>query len=262
MDKLTKNIERSISAALPNISEYLERRQDINSSKFEARASALAHISKLQEFISGQLQHVAELYKNISIIHEEERSRLAELVKNGTAQPQPVWAQVATKKPKPQTAAPKRSSVNIANGISLPAIRVANFSAVRQDGELYYVESANHFAFILAGQMFHGNIGQILQENAEQVRTIDCRFGKNCTVQGCNFYHDPSISDSKDVRNYHVAQFIYRPPSAERRCMRLFGSIDHAPSDLTAESAGNVSSNRDRAMHELLCAFVLSRHFA
>jgi hypothetical protein len=262
MDKLTKGIERAITSALPNTSEHTERRQDINSARFEARAAFLTHIGKIREFVAGQLNSIDTLHKNIAAIHEEEKMRLAELLKSG-ATPQPAstgWAQVATKKPK-ATAPAKRAAVQIVQGVSLPAVRVPTFADVRGDGELYYVETANHFAFMLGGQLFHGNIGAILQENTEQHHTIDCRYGKNCVVPNCNFYHDPIISGTKDVRNYHVGQFIYRPPT-DRRGMRTFGSVEHLAADLNGESSGNVSSNRDRAVHELLCAMVLSKHFS
>jgi hypothetical protein len=116
---------------------------------------------------------------------------------------------------------------------------------------------------MLNSQLFHGNVGNILGESVDQRKTIDCRYVKGCGVANCAFYHDPAVfPHSTDVRNYHIGQFIYRPANSERRSMRSFGSLDNATNDLAAETCGGVSAARDRAVHELLCALVLSKYFA
>ena len=148
--------------------------------------------------------------------------------------------------------------ITISSTISLSAIVVTSFDAVKQDGYLYYNSNAEHFAFRLNGCLFHGNIGTIFDKPGDASRTADCRYA-DCRHREdgtCRYYHNPDIySGSKERRNY-VNSLTYTPASAPRGRWIHFGSLPNLDADAPHVDVGSANMMRDHSMHNLLCALI------
>ena len=176
------------------------------------------------------------------------------------------------KKPKPIEDTPaqpqevaKSNSVNFTEALSLNAINVALFSDVKQDGNLYYVTSADHFAFKINGFMFHGNIGMIYTDEKNPGKIKDCRFASMCSKQDkCEYYHDPlSFPGSRDHRNFIASSWLYAPPDSQyknKMRSRRFGSREHLDMDIVQLTQEEVSRFYDQSMHDFLCAMLLKKN--
>jgi hypothetical protein len=152
--------------------------------------------------------------------------------------------------------------INITTSITINAIPAKSFADVRCDGSLYYVSSCAHFALMINGLLFHGNIGIIYTDTEDPEKIKDCRFTDGCNrVNSCRYYHDPTIfNDSNDRRNYIASSFIYTSPAAmykNRSRSRRFGSIENLDTDILGLSDEEKNRTYDQAMHDLLCALVL-----
>ncbi len=161
--------------------------------------------------------------------------------------------------------APKSNSVNFTDALSLNAINVALFSDVKQDGNLYYVTSADHFAFKVNGFMFHGNIGMIYTDEKNPGKIKDCRFASMCSKQDkCEYYHDPlSFPGSRDHRNFIASSWLYAPPDSQyknKMRSRRFGSREHLDMDIVQLTQEEVSRFYDQSMHDFLCAMLLKKN--
>lgn len=264
--KLIAAIGAKIDTALPGIDSYLEQSNPIVIPKFEARRVFITHADKVVDYLAVQVKQIREKIEHIRGIHEAERNILRNLADNRpnteVAQPTQAWTTVGKKRPIATTPQLKRTPVPINGSIQINAVRVPEFAQVQQDGELYYVESAGHFAVYIGGQLFHGNMGNIIVDDAPRRRTTDCKYIKGCNNSACEYYHDPLLfTKSNDVRNYHTSQFHYRPANSEKRTGgRSFGSHDNLSADIAAESPADISMRRDLAMHEILCALILSKY--
>lgn len=150
-------------------------------------------------------------------------------------------------------------SIQITDNISLPAITVATFDAVADDGRLYYVESANHFAMYILKHLFHGNIGNIYNNEKMPVKIKNCQFHTKEYSDRCRYYHDPmTVSGSNDVRNFVANAWTYNSmPINEYTKQRHFGSLSNLDSDIKGVSSDDIARYRDMAFHDLLCLFVL-----
>jgi len=156
------------------------------------------------------------------------------------------------------------TKVKFTEAISLPAISVMTFDKVQQDGELYYIEPNNHFAFKLGGIMFHGNIGIIYSEEKNPEKVKDCKFATNCVKhEKCNYYHDPlKFPTSKDYRNFVANSFIYTPidmRQKNRPVNRRIGSRDHLDMDVIGLQEDEVGRFNDQVMHDVLCALIVKQ---
>lgn len=153
------------------------------------------------------------------------------------------------------------SRVKITEGLYVPAIHVPSFADVKQDGNLYFIERSEHFAFKIAGYMFHGNIGVIYTESTEPEKIKDCKYVGTCTKENCPYYHDPALFDgSCDQRNFIASSFIYTPPHSaykNKSRSRRFGSRDHLETDIVGLSEEERSRFYDQTMHDFLCAMLL-----
>lgn len=156
---------------------------------------------------------------------------------------------------------PIKSLIKFTEALSLPAIVVGSFDAVKQDGDLYYVEPADHFAFRIAGQLWHGNIGSIYTDDKNPEKIKDCKFARSCLKQGsCDYYHDPlHFCGSRDHRNFIASSWLYSPPTQYKNKPRArkFGSRDHLDLDIVGLHADEITRMRDQAMHDMLCAMLL-----
>lgn len=155
-----------------------------------------------------------------------------------------------------------KSRIKFTEALSLPAIKVPTFDYVKSDGELYYVECADHFAFKLAGQLMHGNIGVIYTEEKNPEKIKDCKFAANCMKQDkCDYYHDPvEFPGSKDHRNFIASSWLYAPPNSQfknRSRSRRFGSRDHLDTDIVGLQSEEITRFNDQTVHDVLCALLL-----
>lgn len=155
----------------------------------------------------------------------------------------------------------KYSRVKITEGLFIPAISVSTFADVRQDGNLYYVANSDHFAFKVAGYMFHGNIGIIYTESREPEKIKDCKYVGTCAKEHCSYYHDPALFDgSRDKRNFIASSFLYADPHSPYKNIsrsRRFGSREHLETDINVLTDDERSRFYDQSMHDFLCALLL-----
>src|SRR3989344_5991810 len=157
------------------------------------------------------------------------------------------------------------SQINIIGSLTIDAIKVPNFNLVLNDGNLYYIESANHFAFRICGLLFHGNIGFIYTNGSDPEKIKNCRFGKGCMKSQCNYYHNPIIYDnSKDIRNFIANSWLYAPATAlykYKKKSRHFGSRNTLESDLYNMNDEEVERFIDQSVHDLLCGIILRKYY-
>lgn len=163
--------------------------------------------------------------------------------------------------------APKYTKIKFTEALSVPAISVPTFDYVKQDGELYYVESADHFAFKICGHMLHGNIGMIYTDEKSPEKIKDCKFADSCMKRDkCDYYHDPvKFAGSKDHRNFIASAWLYAPPNSHyknRPRSRRFGSREYLDTDIVGLQEEEIIRFHDQAMHDLLCSILLSKAYA
>lgn len=150
--------------------------------------------------------------------------------------------------------------IKITEAIVIKAIPVASFDQVQADGQLYYNSSADHFAFRLGGQLFHGNIGTIYVDEATPVRVKKCRHGSgNCRRVNCDYYHPPnSARPSREYRNFVAGSWLYSPAKSQsRQRNRHFGSRPNLDIDINELEREDIDRFHDQAMHDLLCSMIL-----
>jgi hypothetical protein len=160
-----------------------------------------------------------------------------------------------------QSAPPVYGKVRITDKLSINAMSVGNFDDVNQDGNLYYVTSVDHFAFVISGHLFHGNIGVIYTDAKEPQKIKDCKYTDGCTKSLCRYYHDPKLfSHSRDRRNYIASSFTYVDPAStyknKSQC-RHFGSLPNLDTDLVTICDEERDRLADQSMHDLLCSIIL-----
>lgn len=156
---------------------------------------------------------------------------------------------------------PDMTRVKFTNACSLLAKPVDTFDGVSADGNLYWVKSACHFAFKIAGVLFHGGIGIIYTDDRTPCKLRECAYPKTCDRgDKCHYYHDPTVfHGSTDVRNYVSGSFLYTAGGTFRAKgrARQFGSIDRLDTDIAHVKPDEAARLRDQVMHDLLCALLL-----
>lgn len=243
-----------------------------NKRLFSAPADALidAHISAAREELIGQLDKLAG---EMVAVETALRRRLNTLITVQTAELSVARAAFPSAeisggwKMRPKR---KRETVKDGNrvfitpALALSATRVPSFKYVRQDGGLYYVENAGHFAVRLCGQLLHGNIGNIYANARVPLKVKGCKFSTSCSKQdNCDYYHDPAkFSGSKDVRNYVANSWLYSSGDNLRPGGRHFGSLNNLDTDITFMRDEDVNKFRSQTMHDLLCSLLLGRYSA
>lgn len=212
-------------------------------------ADRLTQIKKIQE---KELNHVNDFMGKIK--SEDGWTRVTR--GNKSAPPKHVVCEV------PRTTHVTR--VKFTEALSVPAIRVQSFDQV-EPGELYYVESARHFAFKLGGLLLHGNIGVIYTEEKNPEKIKNCKFAAECIKKDkCDYYHDPAkFPGSHDRRNFIASSWLYAPPNSQfknKLRSRRFGSLDYLDTDIVELQDEEVARFHDQAMHDLLCSIVLMHY--
>lgn len=190
------------------------------------------------------------------------------LDKSGEAPPDNAWRNQKHKKRvvariQPTTSLEK--NIQITENISLPATVVGDFADVNDDGKLYYIERANHFAMIIFKKLYHGNIGTIYTNEKILIKIKNCQYHSrdfSTKKNTCNYYHDPLIyPESSDVRNYVANSWLYQVSASDDHSRnRKFGSLSHIEDDITRIKADESSKLRDMVFHDLLCSFIASGH--
>lgn len=159
------------------------------------------------------------------------------------------------------------SKIKFTEALSLQAIRVPTFDYVKQNGELYYVESSNHFAIKIGGKLLHGNIGAVYTDEKNPGKIKDCKFADLCMKRDkCDYYHDPvKFPGSHDCRNFIASSFLYSPPHAEhknRSRSRRFGSREHLDKDIVGLGDEEINRFYDQTMHDILCSLLINTSYS
>lgn len=133
------------------------------------------------------------------------------------------------------------------------AVRAPTFDKIPY-GQLCYVESCKHFALRLgpteAPILLHGGIGAVYNgvrsgnggsgngtaETEQIVKVKNCKFGPTCARAECNYYHDPAVQPSTDIRAYTR----HAGPIVDYTALALLPADDF-------------SRVKDQVMHDLLC---------
>jgi hypothetical protein len=161
----------------------------------------------------------------------------------------------------------KLTKINLTDSLSLKAICVGSFDQVKQDGNLYYIESADHFAFNLAGNLIHGNIGTIYTDEKNPEKIKDCKFGAECIKRAkCDYYHDPKLyPGSRDHRNFIASSWLYAPPDSQyknKSRSRRFGSREHLDFDIVNLSEEERDRYASMLCHDVLCTLIINAAFS
>lgn len=152
-----------------------------------------------------------------------------------------------------------KTPIRITDKISIDAIPVKLFSQVKQNGELYYVLSAEHFAVCISGHLFHGNIGEIFTDNKQITKIKDCKYVQSCSKHNnCNYYHNPMLfSGSHDIRNYVNNSWAYYQFNNKTVKGRPFGNRSTLDLDLRYTTKEDSQKIYDQTMHDILCSIIL-----
>lgn len=257
---------------------------------FKKRAEVINNLDSVLSEFERIEKRITETLNKTKLIHEKNKTAFETIL--GIAKPPPVqdeWVTVTRKKKKnkkqssDQTAPQitneikiaidskikpaEKSRVKFTEALALNAISVPTFNYVEQNGELYYVESADHFAFKLAGHMFNGNIGMIYTEEKNPEKIKDCKFAESCIKKDkCDYYHDPvKFPGSRDHRNFIASSFLYSPPGSQfknRTRGRRFGSREHIDTDIVGLQDEETCRFNDQCTHDILCALVLREYYS
>ena len=171
------------------------------------------------------------------------------------------WTTV-TRKPRKVNKKQRQNDQVAVGDASMHAVTVASFDQVLPDGRLYYIPCADQFAFLLEHILFHGNIGNMTDNN---LKVKDCKYGPQCQHrETCRYYHDPTAGPAREYRNFTMHSWSYLPQSSANRARlrdqcRLVASRDNLAMDLAAVDAVNANRACDQAMHDLLCAILMKQ---
>ncbi|AMN83481.1 hypothetical protein D5b_00049 [Faustovirus] len=146
------------------------------------------------------------------------------------------------------------SIVNITDTLALNTTIVKGFNDVLKDSRIYYVEKANHFAFYLNDNLYHGNIGKIYTNEKNPKKIKPCKFLSTCNSAKCDYYHDPMLMiGSNDVRNFVSTSWAY-----ERG--RKIGSIANLDVELKAIEREDAERYIAQTTHDVLVSTLLFQY--
>ncbi len=255
--------------------------ETINTKNIEARENFITQLSTLASLLAETTARLDAAISKSKSIHAKEMSMVHSLVnklrKKGTGE----WHSAARRPTHKSNIGPSRvlrqsaaksssarkdnlTEIKITEALHLRAVSVPGFNYVKQDGQLYYVEAADHFAIKIAGHLLHGNIGTIYTDEKSPEKIKDCRFAAACSKHdNCDYYHDPlKFAGSKDRRNFVASSWLYAPPDGSyknRPKSRRFGSLDHLDIDIVSLHEDEISRFHDQTMHDLLCSILLEQ---
>lgn len=144
--------------------------------------------------------------------------------------------------------------VPITDTVAINATIVKGFNDVNRDSRIYYVENANHFAFYLNDNLYHGNVGKIYTNEKNPKKIKPCKFLSTCNSSKCDYYHDPMMMiGSCDVRNFVSTSWAY-----ERG--RKIGSIANLDVELKAIEREDADRYIAQTTHDLLVSTLLFQY--
>jgi hypothetical protein len=144
--------------------------------------------------------------------------------------------------------------IPITESIGLNAVTVSGFSNVCKDSRIYFVENANHFAFYLNDNLYHGNIGKIYTNEKNPKKIKPCKFLSTCNSNKCDYYHDPMLMvGSSDIRNFVSTSWTY-----ERG--RKIGSVSNLDLELKMIEKEDAERYVAQTTHDLLVSTLLFQH--
>ncbi|QJX71706.1 zinc finger CCCH-type domain protein [Faustovirus] len=146
------------------------------------------------------------------------------------------------------------SVIPVTDTVALNAVVVRGFSDVKRDSRVYYVENANHFAFYLNDNLYHGNIGKIYTNEKNPKKIKPCKFLSTCNSSKCDYYHDPMLMiGSCDVRNFVSTSWAY-----ERG--RKIGSVINLDVELKAIERDDAERYIAQTTHDILVSTLLFQY--
>jgi hypothetical protein len=146
------------------------------------------------------------------------------------------------------------SIIPITDTVAINATTVKGFNDVLKDSRIYYVENANHFAFYLNDNLYHGNIGKIYTNEKNPKKIKPCKFLSTCNSSKCDYYHDPMLMiGSCDVRNFVSTSWAY-----ERG--RKIGSLSNLDVELKAIEREDAERYVAQTTHDLLVSTLLFQY--
>ena len=262
---INSNKHLVITSEAINVKAFEKREQTIN--QFSDMLNTLSDISvNIENFLTlAKNTHSEEISAMNSLFSKIDKKRVIN---------EPEWKVVVRKKApsvvnkcgkstlqNAKVDKPIVTRVKFTEALSLPAIKVPTFDYVKQDGELYYVDCADHFAIMIGGKLLHGNIGTIYTDERSPEKIKDCKFALNCMKRDkCDYYHNPvKFHGSHDHRNYIASSWLYAPANSQynRPRSRRFGSREHLDTDIVGLQPEEILRFHDQAMHDLLCVLLL-----
>jgi hypothetical protein len=272
-----------------NPSDLEKREQYISAlEKYYDKINSLAHeinnkiscLKKIQTDEINELDNILSKLKNKNGTSSNEFNRLR--ISNGaraiTKNNSETWLEIAGRstdnnrevvqisRMMPPPGFVTYSKIRINDYIYIEAKKVNDFSSVLSSGELYYVESADHFAIKIMEILIHGHIGLIYTNSDNPVKIKECKYRENCKKDNCEFYHNPLVvKGSKDHRNFIASSWLYSPPTAISNKYniksRRFGSKEYIDTDLNIISDEEVERFYDQTMHDILCTIILKKYY-
>ena len=266
---IIEKVSRELAALLDSSKVLMDTAgETISLKNFQARLVLIGQLTSLLQFLPNFKSRVEKELNTVNIAHSKELALMDSLVNRNSARPKSyvVAAQSKVSKevslPNTPSVPHEHSKIKLTEALQLSVIRVQNFNDVKQNGDLYYVESCDHFAFMIAGKLFHGNVGTIYTDEKNPEKIKDCKFATSCTKKDkCDYYHDPTkFSGSHDHRNYIASSWLYAPPDSQyknRPRSRRFGSREHLDTDIVDIHGDEIDRFYDQTTHDVLCALLL-----
>lgn len=233
----------------------------VNLNKLEIRDSILGGLKKARGKLSKLISSLDNRIDSLETIHRNQLGRLKNAL-GETSRPETPWKVIAKGKERAITL----EKVPITEHLFLPAIVVSHWKELKsmRDGVLYYVSSADNFAIKINGSLYYGNIGNIITNESNPTKIKDCKFGKECSKDKCNYYHDPMLSlDGSDRRNYVASSWVYSPPddkARNKKKMRKFGSLNNLEIDMQLLKKDDINRFNSQTMHDLLCSLLIKKY--
>lgn len=147
-------------------------------------------------------------------------------------------------------------STNKAYTLGVRSVVVKNIRDVKPDSSIYFIESMNKFSFILGGELFLGNMGDIYTNEKFPKKIRNCNHGHSCPNKStCPYYH----AGSKDVRNFVSGSFSYTTNPANTGC-KHFGSRSRMQHDLEVFPIDELGRHSDQLVHDVISTLILRRN--
>lgn len=249
-----------------------------NIKQMEAREQLISELNNLVSGLESQLNSVKSVLESAREVHENDIKNMDSTIKRLKHEKENPWSMAKTRSktrivttartqyvpPLPNS---RQSKILFGESLSLGAIRVQSFDDVQSDGNLYYIDPADHFAFKLNGRLFHGNIGVIYTDEKTPEKIKYCKFAGSCVKQDtCDYYHDPKqFPGSRDHRNFVASSWLYTPQYStfkNRQQARRFGSRNSLDTDIVGLQSDEVSRFKDQMVHDVLCSLLLEEAYS